>query len=571
MKKQLCLVSLILIILLSFNSIVLAVPRTIDINELTIEELDRLTSEIETEKKKATDVTSEVTSTLEKDFMNTVEALMPNGTKFSYPFFGLSIVHRRNYYCVCGTVGCKLPDKTKKDLWDATIIYWYEAEKRKFHQAAFYTNDEVYFVDDYALSQVEANLESVARDNLKKHSIVVKKLDIAKATDLPNAISTPTKEPTPEATMQVTPIPTPIITTAPTPTTTPVFIPTETPAPVTFADIVLHDMTNEELEHAITALKQEQRARIKTKITLTKTSVVLNAGKTEKLEAKILELPEGEKEPTLEWISSDKKIVTCQNGVVKAVSEGKAIITCQATLKDGTFISESCEIQVNIPVTSISVDKKSISLKGGERYSPTYSFKPKNASITKLSFESSDKTIATVNEEGIIEGTGNGSATITAKTTDGSNKSISITVKVVDHRITKETALKVVLTAIGNDQALDIFTPDGNNFDKKKFHGYSYAKAHFKIMDDGTWTSTDGNVWHVSKLVVQNKEYSGYSQYDFDVRYDGKYYYAENGWRVSAGRLQWLDKTDTSKYGEDNLSNMEFYTYFTVKPEQLEN
>ena len=96
----------------------------------------------------------------------------------------------------------------------------------------------------------------------------------------------------------------------------------------------------------------------------------------------------------------------------------------------------------------------------------------------------------------------------------------------MDYRISKETAKKVVLTAIGNDWAEDIFTSDGNNYDKKKFHNYDYFFTQFKIIDEGTWTSKDGNnTWHVSKLIVQSKIYDGYGQYDFDIRFDGKYYY----------------------------------------------
>ena len=87
-------------------------------------------------------------------------------------------MHRRNYYCVCGTVGCSLPDKTRQDLWDATIIYWYDETTGVFRQAAFYTKDTVYYVDENALQQVERNLEPIARENLNKHNISIKPLDI---------------------------------------------------------------------------------------------------------------------------------------------------------------------------------------------------------------------------------------------------------------------------------------------------------------------------------------------------------------------------------------------------------
>ena len=148
--------------------------KAIDLTSMTVEELEELIEEIENEKRTATEVTSKIREQLETDFMKTVEALFPEGTKFSYPFFGLSVVHRRNYYCVCGTVGCKLPDKSKQNLWDATIIYWHDENANAFYQAAFYTKDDVYFVDETALKQVERNLEPIVRENLKKHNITIR-------------------------------------------------------------------------------------------------------------------------------------------------------------------------------------------------------------------------------------------------------------------------------------------------------------------------------------------------------------------------------------------------------------
>ena len=344
-----------------------------------------------------------------------------------------------------------MPDKTKKDLWDATIIYWYEAEKRKFHQAAFYTNDEVYFVDDYALSQVEANLESVARDNLKKHNIVVKKLDIAKATDLPNAISTPTKEPTPEATMQVIPIPTPIITTAPTPTPTPtpVFIPTETPAPVTFADIDLQSMKDDELLSALEAIKEEQRSRINTRIVLDTNNISLAVGKTRKIEAQITDIPPEEvKAPKLKWSSSDNKIATCSNGVIKAVAPGKAIITCSITLGDGTYVFQDCEVQVIVLASSLTVEKKTISISIDEEYKPEYIVKPNTTTNKTLMFTSDDETIARVDSNGTITGVSQGNTKITATTTDGSKKSIVISVKVTFDAYMKKSSGRAIYNSV---------------------------------------------------------------------------------------------------------------------------
>ena len=339
---------------------------------------------------------------------------------------------------------------------------------------------------------------------------------------------------------------------------------------VTFSDIDLHTMSDEQLEEAATAIKEEQRSRIKTKILFDTSEIVLNIGKSATIGTSIVELPEGEKKPKLTWKSSDKSIATCNNGQVRAIKNGIATITCSATLSDGTPLYEECKVQVNIPISSIVADQKTIEIKGGYSSTPTFTIKPEDASIKELSFESSDPEIAVVDETGMIEGVGNGTTTITAKAVDGSGKSAKINVKVVDHRISIETAKKVVLTAIGNDMSIDIFAADGNSYDKRKFHGYSYFYSVASIIDEGTWsTDDDGNTWHVENLIVQNKEYGSYFQYKFDVRFDGKKYYAENGWEVIVLDLKYLDKTNPSRYGENDLSYLDYYSYLIMTPEMI--
>ncbi len=205
-------IAIVLICIVFWGNIASANTKTIDLEHMTIEELEELINEVENEKRKATEVSYKSKEILETDFMKTVEALFPEGTKFSYPFFGLSIVHRRNYYCVCGTVGCKLPDKSKQNLWDATIIYWYNEAQNEFHQAAFYTKDKFYFADENALQQVETNLEPIARENLIKHNISIITLgtvsstisnetDKSTPTPIPASTITPTLEPVPTATL----------------------------------------------------------------------------------------------------------------------------------------------------------------------------------------------------------------------------------------------------------------------------------------------------------------------------------------------------------------------------------
>ncbi len=206
-----------------------------------------------------------------------------------------------------------------------------------------------------------------------------------------------------------------------------------------FFIVSLDSLSDEQLEEALAAVKAEQRARIKTKIVLDKEDITIIMRKADKITASIEGLPEGEKVPKLEWTTSDKAIVTVNNGQIRAVAGGNAIVTCGATLSDGTYIYSECKITVNVPVASITVDKKTRDLSAGDTFSPVFSFKPDNASETSLVFESSDPDIATVSDKGIIKGVASGKATITAKTIDGSGKSIVITVNVKYNDYMKNT------------------------------------------------------------------------------------------------------------------------------------
>lgn len=206
-----------------------------------------------------------------------------------------------------------------------------------------------------------------------------------------------------------------------------------------FFSVSLDSLTDEQLEAAAAAVKEEQRARIKTKIVLDKDNITLVVGKSDKINGSVEDLPENEKIPKLEWTTSDKSIITVTNGQIRAVAGGEAVITCGATLSDGTYIYSECKITVNIPVTSVTVDKKVLDLSAGDSFSPTFTFKPNNASETGLSYETSNPDVAIVNDRGVIKGIVSGKATITAKTIDGSNKSVSITVNVQNNRYMKNT------------------------------------------------------------------------------------------------------------------------------------
>ncbi|QLY78054.1 Ig-like domain-containing protein [Clostridium intestinale] len=84
-----------------------------------------------------------------------------------------------------------------------------------------------------------------------------------------------------------------------------------------------------------------------------------------------------------------------------------------------------------VPVNEISLNKTSLSLNVGQAEDLIAIVKPDNAENKKVTWTSSDESIATVDENGKVTAIKAGNTTITAKTTDGSNLTATCAVTVV--------------------------------------------------------------------------------------------------------------------------------------------
>ena len=210
----------------------------------------------------------------------------------------------------------------------------------------------------------------------------------------------------------------------------------------------LADASDEELEDAINAIRAELKSRIKPYLKLTQQSVTLNVGESQEIKASVHALPDGEPRLTLKWTTSNKRVVRYKSGKITAVAKGKAVITCSATLSDGTVISDKCTVTVEAPVTSLSVDREQISMGVGDQETPEFMIQPKNASNQKLSFASSDETVAAVDPKGVITGVGPGTAQITAVTQDGSELRtvirVTVTPTYLKHSVGREIYNRVI-------------------------------------------------------------------------------------------------------------------------------
>ena len=98
-----------------------------------------------------------------------------------------------------------------------------------------------------------------------------------------------------------------------------------------------------------------------------------------------------------------------------------------------------------IPITDISLSQKTVTLIKGETMALMAEITPTDATNKTLNWSSSNKSVATVSGDGIITTKAEGTATITVKTTDGSNLSASCRITVMSSGYTDINQLNNVL------------------------------------------------------------------------------------------------------------------------------
>ena len=219
-----------------------------------------------------------------------------------------------------------------------------------------------------------------------------------------------------------------------------------------------------------------------TNIAINKSALSLRCGETEMLTASLT--PSEVTENNISWKSSNNTVAMVEDGLVTGLKVGTAIIT--ATTIDGSNLSASCTVTVEpVLATGISLNKSTVSVLQGQQYTLTSSVTPFNTTNKEVVWTSSNKTIATVNE-GTVTGVLPGTATITATTTDGTNKSASCVV----------TVNPILATSVSLDKTEAILKIK----DKLSLTAsISPDNATYKTV---TWTSSNNSIASVNNGIV---------------------------------------------------------------------
>lgn len=173
--------------------------------------------------------------------------------------------------------------------------------------------------------------------------------------------------------------------------------------------------------------------RIVSSIQLNWTSIAIFNGKTEALIATVI--PSDASNTAVTWTSSNTSVATVfSSGVVTGKARGTAIIT--VTANDGNGAQATCAVEVKQYVTSISLNKASLSLMiGAEATLSVTSVLPDNANDNTYTWSSSDSAIASVDNSGKVTARASGTATIRATANDGSGVFASCSVVVFAEKV----------------------------------------------------------------------------------------------------------------------------------------
>ena len=189
------------------------------------------------------------------------------------------------------------------------------------------------------------------------------------------------------------------------------------------------------------------------RITVDPTSYTMHAGETKTLKATIWPEEAGTGEVT--WTSDNTSVATVDSssGKVTAVSVGTARITAAHSGQSATCVITVAPIEVK----RITLDRTSLNLGLNKTRTLVATVAPSNATDKTVTWTSSDSSIATVSNTGVVRGIAYGTATITATSSNGLTATCTVHVvptPVEGISLNKTSTTLVVISGTGQTEQL---------------------------------------------------------------------------------------------------------------------
>lgn len=164
-----------------------------------------------------------------------------------------------------------------------------------------------------------------------------------------------------------------------------------------------------------------------TEVRFKNSEYTLALGKTIKFAATVR--PSNADDKRLIWSSSDESIATVNSsGTVRAHSAG--VVTITAACKADPTVSGSVQVNCVQPIQSIKLAEDAFDLLEGETAQLKPAFTPADATVSAIKYTSSNISVCTVDQNGLVTAVGSGTAKVTVSSLENSSRKASATVNV---------------------------------------------------------------------------------------------------------------------------------------------
>lgn len=251
-----------------------------------------------------------------------------------------------------------------------------------------------------------------------------------------------------------------------------------------FAKKVLAGTLSLAMVMGMTTVVNPEDASAKKKVKVKKVTVTAPSGKTVyvakgkkvSLTATVKVSPNKKANKKVRFKSANKKIATVNGkGKVKGVKPGKTKITV-ISKKNSKKKATIRVVVKKAAVKKVTLNKKTASLSVGGKLTLKAKVRPSKNVSKKVAWTSSNKKVARVSSKGVVTGKAEGTAKITVKSTDGSNKKATCTVNVgagiADVKVPDSSIVTVSLTSPKAG-----LTEDNFNIQTKKVQARNYVNT----------------------------------------------------------------------------------------------
>ena len=177
---------------------------------------------------------------------------------------------------------------------------------------------------------------------------------------------------------------------------------------------------------------------------------------------------------TVTWETSDESIATVtvdrkNNKLAVIEAKKKGTVTISATqIIDGVSKTATCEVSIKEPVLDVTVSPSEIELINGTQYPLIANFTPSRPDNMNVYWASSDESVVTVDDMGVITAVGGGQAAVSVVTEDGI-KIASCTVSVREPVTSIQMDVHQVTTSLntGTYQLTYKILPEGDGVNRE--------------------------------------------------------------------------------------------------------